>query len=85
MPRDAVSRTENVERNGEHKWVKLLPKMSKLPRDKMLEVRCKFYYEFGSGTQHELRVDLHDETEPRMHNGRIMGELFHSLFSIEKV
>jgi len=22
MPRDAVSRTENVERNGGHKWVK---------------------------------------------------------------
>ena len=24
MPRDAVSRTANVERNGGHKWVKLL-------------------------------------------------------------
>ena len=25
MPRDAVSRTANVERNGGHKWVKALP------------------------------------------------------------
>ena len=24
MPRDAVSRTANVERNGDHKWVKPL-------------------------------------------------------------
>ena len=25
MPRDAVSRTANVERNGGHKWVKVSP------------------------------------------------------------
>ena len=28
MPRDAVSRSANVERNGGHKWVKIIDKSS---------------------------------------------------------
>ena len=30
MPRDAVSRTANVERNGGHKWVKILFEVAEL-------------------------------------------------------
>ena len=30
MPRDAVSRTANVERNGGHKWVKGVPAMKEV-------------------------------------------------------
>ena len=31
MPRDAVSRTANVERNGGHKWIKDMKNWKKIP------------------------------------------------------
>jgi len=44
--------------------------MTELPKNKMLELRCKYYHKFGSGKL-ELKVDLGDETE------RIMDDFRH--------